>query len=102
MIDPTDVLLVHAVPDVLSVAVRSQGGEQLATGSDLKRTLQSPICKLERRGSEITRTDIWPSEAEIGLPIMLPGGEAAVLKSWWNAEDRLEWRWTIELYNSRR
>jgi hypothetical protein len=32
--------------------------------------------------------------------VILPGGEAAILKAWWNAEDRKEWRWQIELYNS--
>jgi hypothetical protein len=102
MIWPTEVLLVHAVPDVISVAVRRQNGEQVATGSNLQRTLQSPICKLQRTGGGVSRTDLWPGESEIGLPIMLPGGEAAILKSWWNADDRLEWRWTVELYNSRR
>jgi hypothetical protein len=102
MIRPAQVLLVHAVPDVISVEVRTTGGERLAKGSNLKRTLESPICRLERRGDQVTRSDLWPGQAEIGLPVLLPGGEAGILTSWWNADDRLEWRWSIELYNSRR
>jgi len=31
--------------------------------------------------------------------VILPGGEAGILKAWWNADDRKEWRWQIEFYN---
>jgi hypothetical protein len=31
--------------------------------------------------------------------VLLPGGEAGILKSWWNADDRKEWRWDVEFYN---
>jgi hypothetical protein len=34
--------------------------------------------------------------------VILPGGEVGILKAWWNAEDRKEWRWHVELYNSLR
>ena len=27
---------------------------------------------------------------------------AAILVSWWNAEDESEWRWQVEFYNHRR
>jgi hypothetical protein len=30
---------------------------------------------------------------------MLPGGETGELKQWWHAEDKSEWRWTVEFYN---
>jgi hypothetical protein len=31
--------------------------------------------------------------------VILPGGEAGILKSWWHADDHSEWRWQIEFYN---
>jgi hypothetical protein len=99
-LEPTDVLLVHAAPEYLTVEVRDNEGRRLAFTADLPRTQQSPIARLARQGDAISREDIWPSEEEIGLPLILPGGEVGILKSWWHAEDRQEWRWQIELYNS--
>src|SRR5688572_16537008 len=97
---PTEKLLVHAVPNVLTAEVRNADGARIAFGQDLERTLRSPICLLTISGDTISREDLWPTDAELGLPIMLPGGEVAILTSWWNAEDRKEWRWQIELSNS--
>jgi hypothetical protein len=99
-LDPTQVLLVHAVPDVLTVEVRDSRERRIAFGQDLSRTLQSPVCLLRRDGTEVVREDVWPTDEHAGKPIMLPGGEVGILKSWWNADDRKEWRWQIELYNS--
>jgi hypothetical protein len=99
-LDPTDVLLVHAVPDFVTVEVRDETGRRVAMGVDLERTLQSPICRLIRSGSSVLREDIWPTAEDHGLPVLLPGGEVSILKSWWHADDRKEWRWQIELYNS--
>ena len=48
------------------------------------------------------RRFIWPGPEDIGKPVLLPGGEVGILQSWWNPPDKLEWRWQIELYNSRR
>lgn len=99
-LDSTDVLLVHAAPDFLTVELRDEVGTPLALGQDLERTLKSPICRLRRSGSQISREDIWPGPEDTGLPLILPGGEVGRLVSWWNAADRKEWRWQIELYNS--
>jgi hypothetical protein len=95
----TDVLLVHAAPATLRVEVRDDGGAPLARGDDLRRTNATPIARLRRRDGRIEREDIWPAEAEIGAPVILAGGEVGILTAWWNAEDRQEWRWSIELYN---
>jgi len=43
---------------------------------------------------------VWPSQDDIGRPVLLPGGEVGILKAWWHADDYKEWRWQIELYNS--
>ncbi len=99
-LNATDRLLVHAVPDVLTAEVSDENGSRIAFGQDLERTLQSPICLLRLVGDAVEREDIWPTEAEIGLPVLLPGGEVGILSGWWNADDLKEWRWQIELYNS--
>ena len=99
-LDPARTILVHSVPDFLTVDVRNAGGNRIAFGKDLERTLPSPMCRLSISGTSVQREDLWPTDAELGLPVLLPGGEVGILKSWWNAEDRKEWRWQIELYNS--
>ena len=100
-IDPAKVVLVHAAPPTLTVWVRDSQGRVLASGNDLLETADTPITRLTRTGDQIKREDIWPSESDLGTVILLPGGEAGILKSWWNASDHSEWRWQMELYNHR-
>lgn len=99
-IDPTATLLVHAAPDILTVEVFDSDGQPIARGVDLGRSQESPMTRLTLSGSEVHREDAWPAESDLGLPVLLPGGEAGILQAWWNAQDRKEWRWQIELYNS--
>ena len=100
-LDATDVLLVHASPDTLDVEVRSDDGTLIARGLGLGRTAELPMARMTIRGSEIEREDCWPDEADIGRPVILPGGEVGTLLSWWNARDGSEWRWRVEFYNHR-
>jgi hypothetical protein len=100
-LDATETLLVHAAPDVLRVEVRDDDGKRLAFGDGLTRTADRPIARLTRKGDTITRLDLWPEGEDIGRPVILPGGEVGILKTWWNADDGSEWRWTVELYNHR-
>ncbi len=100
-LDATDVLLVHAAPETLNVEVRDDAGALLARGEGLPRTADTPILRLTRRGDGIAREDIWPGEGDIGRPVLLPGGETGILKAWWHAPDRQEWRWQVEFYNHR-
>ena len=97
--DAGDRLLVHAAPVKLLVTVRDATGMVLATGNGLERHQPGPMSFLNRRGSTITLEDGWPTEKDIGRVVLLPGGEAGILKSWWNADDRKEWRWQLEFYN---
>jgi hypothetical protein len=92
-------LLVHAAPDTLRVEVRDDAGAPIARGDRLRRTAETPIARLRRRGKLIEREDIWPGAADIGTPVILPGGEVGILTAWWSAEDHQEWRWSVELYN---
>jgi hypothetical protein len=100
-LDATDVLLVHAAPDVLDVAVRDDDGRLVALGKDLMRTADRPMARLTKRGDRIEREDLWPAQADLGRPVILPGGEVGILLDWWNAADGSEWRWRVEFYNHR-
>ena len=97
--DAADRVLVHAAPLKLQVTVRDTAGNVVATGEGLERHQPGPMSFLIRRGSTITLEDGWPTDHDIGRVVILPGGEAGILKSWWNADDRKEWRWDVEFYN---
>ncbi|MGQ0602482.1 MAG: DUF7712 family protein [Anaerolineales bacterium] len=98
-IAPTNTLLLHAAPDVITVEVMAASGERLAFGEELKRTQESPMCRLRRQGKRVVREDIWPGGSDVGSVVILPGGEAGLLKVWWHADDKSEWRWQVEFYN---
>jgi hypothetical protein len=98
-IDPTDVLLVHAPPETLTVDVRTDDGYPVARGKELQRTADRPMARLTRKGSTIEREDLWPEEVDIGRLVILPGGEVGRLLQWWNAKDGSQWRWQVEFYN---
>jgi hypothetical protein len=100
-LDATNVLLVHAPPSMLTVEVRSEQGQRLAYAENLPYTADRPIARLTVKGEGITREDLWPTEADIGQSIILPGGEVGKLVKWWNAGDESEWRWQVEFYNRR-
>jgi hypothetical protein len=100
-LDATDVLLVHAAPEALDVAVRNDEGLLLAQGRELVRTAERPMARLTMRGRRIERLDLWPEAEDIGRPVILPGGEVGILLDWWNAPDGSEWRWRVEFYNHR-
>ena len=100
-LNATDVLLVHAAPEKLNVEVRSDDGSLLAKGSNLARTLNSPMTRLRRQGEKITREDLWPTEADYGSLVIVAGGEVGILQKWWNDADQQQWRWSLEFYNHR-
>ena len=97
--DAGDRVLVHAAPPVLEVTVRDEDGKTVAVGTELKRTQPGPMSALIRRGDAIALEDVWPDEGDLGRLVILPGGESGVLKSWWHADDKSEWRWQVEFYN---
>lgn len=99
-IDPTDVLWVHAAPPSLNVTVRDGEECVVASGKNLERVGQRlPLTRLARRGDAVEREDRWPTQADLGTLVILPGGEVGRLTSWWNAVDGSEWRWQVEFYN---
>jgi hypothetical protein len=98
-LESTKVLLVHAPPPMLTVEVRSDSGQRLAYTQDLAQTADRPIARLMIQEEHIVREDLWPTQEDLGLFVILPGGEVGQLKSWWNADDGSEWRWQVEFYN---
>ena len=101
-LDPTQHLLVHAAPPVLTAEIHDENGRRLAYGQDLEVTASTPMCLLQLRNGTVDRLDIWPDKSHHGLPVLLPGGEVGILQSWWHAADQKEWRWQVEFYNSLR
>jgi hypothetical protein len=101
-VDPTDVMWVHSAPSQLAVTVRQGDGPVLARGEPLKRQGDKfPMTRLAREGGTIRREDRFPTQADLGALVLLPGGEAGHLRAWWNADDGSEWRWEVEFYNHR-
>ena len=94
-----DRVLVHAAPPELAVTVRDAAGKVLAEGRDLERGQPGPMSYLVRDGGSIRLEDGWPGPDDLGLLVILPGGEAGILKAWWHADDHSEWRWQVEFYN---
>jgi len=101
-LDATAVLWAHAVPAVLDVTVRDDEDRVVAGGRGLKRSGERfPLTRLARLGDTVVRDDRWPTQADLGAPVIMPGGEVGILIAWWNADDGSEWRWQVELYNHR-
>jgi hypothetical protein len=100
-LDGVEVLLVHAAPESLDVAVRDDEGQLQAQGKGLPRTAERPMARLSIRGMGVEREDLWPEDTDVGRPVILPGGEVGILLEWWNADDGSEWRWRVEFYNHR-
>ena len=99
-LDATDVLWVHAAPEVMSVRVRTDDDRLVAAGHSLQRSGERyPMTRLTKHGTEVRREDRWPAPADLGALVLLPGGEVGTLLEWWNAEDGSEWRWRVEFYN---
>lgn len=74
----------------------------LARGEGLQRRgPYVPLTRLIRREDRVEREDRWPADHDLGALVLLPGGEAGTLQTWWNAEDGSMWRWSVEFYNQR-
>jgi hypothetical protein len=99
-LEPTDAVFVHAAPDVVTVEVYDDDGNLECIGQDLQRSGDSPMCLLRLEGGTVTRAEIWPAGEHLGLPVLLPGGEIGRLRSWWHSDDKKEWRWGVDFYNS--
>ena len=99
-LDPTAVLWLHAAPPTLSVTVRDGEERPIARGEGLAREgPRLPMTRLWIEGDRVRREDRWPTDADLGGRVMLPGGEVGTLTAWWHAVAGDEWRWSVEFYN---
>ncbi len=92
-------VLAHALPERIDVEVRTSAGGLVARAEELASEVSTPMARLDLHGEGIVRENVWPSEEDIGKPVILAGGEVGILRSWWNADDHREWTWTLELHN---
>lgn len=96
---PCDVMLAHALPERVDVVVRDENDRVVAKGEQLSDEQSRPMARLFLEDGTVTRQNVWPDESDIGRLVILPGGEIATLREWWNADDGSEWRWQVEFYN---
>jgi hypothetical protein len=100
-IAPTQTVLAHAMPSTVDVHVYENGGALVAIGEGLRATDETPISRLRVDGLRVLREEIWPTDEDVGSVVILCGGEAGVLRRWWNDDERAAWRWDLELSNRR-
>jgi len=100
-IDATDRLIAHALPSRITVEVRDENGSVVATGEKLKAGEHGPMAMLSIEGRSVRRQPIWPTDDDLGTPVILPGGEVGILTAWWHADDHSAWRWSVEFSNRR-
>ena len=43
---------------------------------------------VELEGSALRRSEVWPTGDMYGLPVLLSGGEAGILREWYHCQDR--------------
>jgi hypothetical protein len=99
-IDPSRTVLVHAAPTRLDVEVLANGEHLIAIGRDLRpggEDGDTPMTRLVIDGTRVIRSQLWPDEGDLGSVVLLPGGEAGVLRSWATDPDRSSWTWSLEL-----
>lgn len=95
------VVLAHSLPEKVSVTVRGEDGTVVAEATDLEADGETPMARLCLADGKVTRRQVWPDGSDVGLPVILPGGEIGILCRWWNAADGSEWRWQVEFHNTR-
>ncbi len=59
------------------------------------------MTELTVEGGAVRRAGRWPDDHDLGDPVILPGGELGLLRSWWNDDAGRRWRWTVEFSNQR-
>ena len=100
VVDATECMLAHSLPERVNVTVTDEAGNVVAKGDELSSQASRPMARLWVRGDRIERENVWPDDSDVGRPVILPGGEVGILCSWWNADDGSAWRWQVEFSNS--
>ena len=86
-------LIVHAASRYLRYRPAEDDSEEAWVGP-LERDGDACMALLDLSAG--TRTEIWPSEAHLGTPVFLPGGEAGRLLRFERSADGYSWRYALE------
>jgi hypothetical protein len=92
-------VLVHAAPAQASIEVRADDDTLIAKGDIDRDGDYSPITLVDVSGPAPARSEIWPTDDHIGMPVLLPGGEVGVLTAWRHDADHEWWQWSVEFSN---
>ena len=92
-------VLVHAAPSAMEVTVTADDVVVAHAEGLRDETRSTPMCRVRIVGSTLDRENVWPTAADVGLPVILPGGEVGILLEWSNPDDESEWTWRVEFHN---
>ena len=92
---PGQPVLLHGVPRF----IRFRPDEEPGWRDPLERIGDHPMTLL--RMDEGERTDLWPDDGHLGLPMLLPGGESGTLLRFEHQEAPDRWTYALEFRGSR-
>lgn len=90
---PGQAVLLHAAPQF--IRIRPDGDKEWQT---LESAEPRPITLLQMEDG--ARTELWPDERHLGLPMLLPGGEIGTLLRFEHTQDPEGWTYALEFRGS--
>lgn len=93
---PGEPLILHGTPRYLRFR-RADRDEEWSP--PLARSGDHPMTLLLLE--EVQRQELWPGEEHIGLPVLLPGGEAGRLLRFEHSAGGERWTWALEFQGGR-
>jgi hypothetical protein len=94
-----DRVLIHAAPGRAKIEVIADDDRVVARAGLDRSGAYSPMTLVELDGSELRRSEVWPTDELYGLPVLLAGGEVGILQKWHHSEDHSWWQWSLEFSN---
>jgi hypothetical protein len=85
-----EALIIHGAGKFLRVTHVGDG----PSFGPMERTDDLPMALVDLGSG--TRTEFWPEEEHMGLPVFLPGGEAGRLLSFERSNDGSSWTYSLE------
>lgn len=95
--NPGEPLLIHGLPQFVRYRRLDPDGPWSAP---LERNGNQPLALIDLEAA--TRTEIWPDQAQAGVPVLLPPGEVGRLLRFERSEDGELFTWAVEFRGKRR
>jgi hypothetical protein len=92
-------VLIHAAPAQASVEVLTDDGQLIVRGDCDREADYSPMTELTLHDGALQRAEIWPGAGDLGVPVLIAGGEVGILMAWEHSDDHTWWRWSVEFSN---